>query len=254
MQRVFRFWPSVAGVLIALAASVGLAVGPVGASAGVAQASVPVAGGAGVAPAWVPRAAGSPRVRLAGSAAPIAGRERARGAVGGAEKQTVEVWLAGRSQAAQRFVEAVSTPGSVSYRRFLSPAAYSARFGPRAGQVRAVESFLTGAGFTGVHASVQDDYVAGTASVSGVERVFAVRLRRYAIGSEGGSSTVVSNDRDLSIPASLRSDVLAVTGLDSARPEAADPAAGAVNRPVSPAGASSFRASAKPAGCSRYWG
>jgi subtilase family serine protease len=254
MQRIFRFWRSAAGVLIALAGSVGMAVGAAGASAGVAQASVPMAGSAVVAQAPVPRAAGSARIVLAGSAPPIAGRERARGAVGGAERQTVEVWLAGRARAAQRFVNAVTTPGSVSYRRFLSPAGYSARFGPRAGQVRAVESFLTGAGFTGVHASVQDDYVAGTAPVSGIERVFAVRLRRYATGSVGGSSTVVSNDRDLSIPASLRSDVLAVTGLDSARPEAADPAAGAVSRPASPAGASSFRASARPADCSRYWG
>ncbi|MGH2910443.1 MAG: S53 family peptidase, partial [Solirubrobacteraceae bacterium] len=146
-----------------------------------------------------------------------------------------------------------STPGSVSYRRFLSPAAFSARFGPRAGQVRAVESFLTGAGFTGVQPSVQDDYVSGTAPVSGIERVFAVRLRRYATGSAGGSSTIVSSDRDLSIPALLRSDVLAVTGLDSARPQAADRAAGEVSRPASPAGASSFRARARPADCSRYW-
>jgi subtilase family serine protease len=133
--------------------------------------------------------------------------------------QTIQVWMAGREGAAQRFVDAVSTPGSPSYHRFLSPVAYTQRFGPRATQVRAVRSVLRRDGFSGVHASVDDDYVSATASAPGGDPASTVALRRR-----------------------LGADAVAVTGLGAgARPTRA---------PVADADA---RARAKAA-CSAYWG
>jgi subtilase family serine protease len=146
----------------------------------------------------------------AASASPAASRPGPGGAA-------VQVWMAGRQRAAQRFVNAVSTPGSPSYKRFLSPVAYTQRFGPTAGQVRAVRSYLVGAGFTGVRASIDDDYVSARAP------------------------SIEANVGELAFPASVDTDVLAVTGLGGARPRRAG--AGVAAEP---------RAKALP--CSRYWG
>jgi len=49
---------------------------------------------------------------LAGSVAAVTANSSGVGAVSGTESKTIEVWMAGHEQAAQRFVDAVSTPGS----------------------------------------------------------------------------------------------------------------------------------------------
>jgi len=178
---------------------------------------------------------------LAGSVAPVAAADPGVGAVAGTESETVEVWMAGRQQAAQGFVDAVSTPRSPTYHRFLSPSAYTRRFGPSAAQVHAVRSYLTGAGFSLVHTSAEDDYVSATAPVARVDRAFAVQMRRYVVTDfQGQATTIESNDRDLSVPAAISSDILAVTGLNSAQPQAADVAI-------------ARGAGAKARGCSKYW-
>jgi subtilase family serine protease len=197
-----------------------------------------------VAPAAIATASAAADTRattmLAESVAPITAGHPGVGAVPGTESKTIEVWMAGHQQAAQRFVDAISTPGSSSFHRFLSPSAYTQRFGPGGAQVQAVRSYLTGAGFTGVRASVNDDYVSATAPVSRINRAFAVQMRRYqAPGSEGRQTTIESNNRDLTVPASISGDMLAVTGLNSSQPPVAD-------TPTATA------ARAKPA-CSRYW-
>ena len=177
---------------------------------------------------------------LAGSAAAVTSYNAGVGAVLASQSQTVQLWMAGREQAAQRFVDAVSTPGSPTYQRFLSPSVYTQRFGPSAAQVKAVQSYLTRKGFTRVQASVNDDYVSATAPVSTINRVFSVRMRRYPDGLMGTSTTIESSDRDPTVPASIRSDVLAVTGLNSTQPQADDATTGT-------------GAPAKAAACSRYW-
>jgi subtilase family serine protease len=134
------------------------------------------------------------------------------------ESQTTQVWLAGRQQAAQSLVDAASTPGSRNYHRFLSPSAYTRRFGPSAAQVTAVESYLTGAGFTQVRASVNDVYV----------------------------SAVPPSGSKVTIPDSIRRDVLAVTGAGTKSGTAKT--AGTATAP-----AALSQVSAKGAACSKYW-
>jgi subtilase family serine protease len=149
-----------------------------------------------------------------------------RSAAGSYEASATQVWMAVRQQAAQRFVNASSTPGSKTFRRFLSPDAYMKRFGPSAGQVKAVESYLRAERFTHVQASINDDYVSGVAPAS--------------------------DHRPLKIPASLSRDVLAVTGRNDAQVKAniaaARSAAAAAASPTATA------TNAKALGCSRYWG
>jgi subtilase family serine protease len=124
-------------------------------------------------------------------------------------------------QAAQRFVDAASTPGSPGYHRFLSPGAYTRRFGASAVQVKAVESYLVGAGFTRVQTSVNDVYVSAIAPAS--------------IGSS------------VTVPRSISRDVLGITGLNGTQLDGDDTAD---DTAASPASSS---ASAKAPGCSRYW-
>jgi subtilase family serine protease len=151
---------------------------------------------------------------LVGVAAPVTSASAAANRPA-ATPRTVQVWLAGRQLAAQRFVNAVSAPGSPAYRRFLSPVAFTQRFGPSATQVRAVQSFLAGEGFTAVRASANDDYVSAT------------------------MPAIQSDVRDLAFPASLRQDVLTVTGVDAARPRI---------------GATLSTGRRATAACSKYWG
>lgn len=177
---------------------------------------------------------------LAESVAPMAAHNLGKGAASGGQSDTIEVWLAGREQAAQRFVDAVSTPGSPSYLRFLTPSGFTKRFGPSAAQVLAVESYLSRAGFARVHASVDDDYVLATASVSTIDRAFSTQMRRYQVMATTGKTTFETNDRALTVPATISSDILAVTGLDTASPQVND---------------LTSRAAASPTTviCSRYW-
>jgi subtilase family serine protease len=150
------------------------------------------------------------------TAAPAGAHVRA---VAGAERTTIEVWMAGDEPAAERYVKAVSTPGSPSFRRFVSPSAYTERFGPSATQVQAVQSSLAGAGFSAVSASVNDDYLSATAPVSTVKH--------------------------FTVPASISRDVLAVTDPNSSGPRAATAATAAT--------ASSGPASVKAPACSHFW-
>jgi subtilase family serine protease len=183
---------------------------------------------------------------LAGSAAAVTANKPGVGAVAGTESKAIEVWMAGDQQAAGRYAQAVSTPGSPSYRRFMSPSAYTQRFGPSAAQVQAVQWYLTGAGFSQVHASVNDDYVAATAPVSTINRAFSIQMRRYRVaGTDGKQTTIDSNDRNLTVPASIGSDVLAVTGLNTAQPQTDETSPTSRSRRAS--------ASAGAAGCGRYW-
>ena len=134
---------------------------------------------------------------LPGSAARVTSDNPGIGAVSGTETHTVEVWMAGDEQAAQQYVDATGTPGSPIYHQFLSPAAYTQQFGPSAAQVRAVRSYLTGAGFAHVQASGNEDFVSASASVSTIDRTFddattpagAVQMRRYELTGPTGRAT-----------------------------------------------------------------
>jgi hypothetical protein len=60
---------------------------------------------------------------LAGSAAPVTSDNAGVGAVLAAQRQTIQVWMAGHQQAAEQFADEVSTPGSPTYHQYFSPSA-----------------------------------------------------------------------------------------------------------------------------------
>jgi subtilase family serine protease len=185
-----------------------------GASAAmVALALAGVSSQAGAAPA----SAYSP---LAGSVAPFTARTAVIGNVPANEKLTVQVWMRTDIAAATRYAISVSTPGSSRYHHYLSPDAYSAKFGASRVQFRAVEAWLRSEGFADVHADAQQAYVRASAPVRTVDSAFKIQMKLYRSSKalNAGRYALRSNDRAISVPSRLASSVLGVTGLDNVAP------------------------------------
>jgi subtilase family serine protease len=157
---------------------------------------------------------------LPGSAVPFTSYTRSTGDVAGSLRLTIEVWLKPDLGAAEHFATAVSTPGNPLFRHYLSPAAYTARFGASSGEAAQVESWLRAEGFTGIATDSGRNYVRATAPVSKINAAFGVRLETYRASASvnAGAYQLHANNHAISLPASLVGSVLAVTGLDNAAP------------------------------------
>jgi subtilase family serine protease len=165
------------------------------------------------------------------------------GAASGSAAVSARIYLAPRGglAAVRDAASAMSTRGSASYHKFLTPAQYRARFGTTAATVHAVSRYLTAAGLhvTGVGAG--NRYLSVKGTVASAEHAFGARIDRY----RHAGRTVQAPTSALSVPAGLASSVLTVTGLDTT-PRIVKPASKAQVSP--PAG---FR-NGRP--CSSYYG
>jgi subtilase family serine protease len=188
---------------------------------------------------------------LADSAVPFATPGNAIGTVASSQTLTIQFWLTPRTAAAEGFATAVSTPGSSSFGHFLSPAAYTARFGASGAEAAGVEAWLRSSGFTGVTTDAQRDYVQATGAVSTIDSALRVQLKyfRPSAAVNAGSYQLRANDRPVSLPSTIAPSVLGVTGLDNAAPKPT------YIRPGVPANAKTAPA-ATPANvqCSAYYG
>ncbi|HEY5335337.1 MAG TPA: S53 family peptidase, partial [Mycobacteriales bacterium] len=130
-----------------------------------------------------------------------------------ATRQSVTVYLApkGGLAALQSAVTALSTPGSASYRDFLTPAQYYADYAPTAATVSSVKSWLAGAGLAVTSVDPENDFVTATGSRSTLQQAFGVSLHGYR---HDGQSVVAPNGPTY-VPSNLASTVLAVGGLDT---------------------------------------
>ncbi len=188
-------------------------------------------------------------VRLAGSVAPFTSHSRVTGAVTGSQRLTIQVWLRpGNLAGAQQYATAVSTPGSTLFHHYLSPDAYTARFGASQAAAGAVESWLRGRGFTSIQADPQRNYVRATGAVASIDAAFQTKLENYRSSADvnAGPYQLRANSQSVAIPGSLSKYVLGLTGLDNAAPklplmrQAAHPHATTAAAPTAP--------------CSQYYG
>jgi subtilase family serine protease len=181
---------------VTAAAATTLAVGVLTSTAA-AQASTARAGIAGTHPTW---ATASARM----SSHPVT-----TGTI------TARVFLAGHDPAGlASYATAVSTPGNALYGHYLTPAQVMARYGPTQAQVSAVSGWLTGAGLTVT--TVKDEiggYVAVQGSVRAAARAFGVSFGTFR-GPDRRADR--APDKTASAPAGVASDVLTVSGLDTA--------------------------------------
>jgi subtilase family serine protease len=134
---------------------------------------------------------------------------------------SIELWLTPRTAAAASFAQAVSTPGNPQFRHYLSPDAWTARFGATKAQAGTVETWLRASGFSSISLSPQRSYVRATAA----------------------------SNRAISLPASLSRMVSGVTGLGDAAPRESLTGSRAISRTES-----GNSTTAAPAPCSAYYG
>jgi subtilase family serine protease len=131
-----------------------------------------------------------------------------------AGRVTTNVYLAPRNAAElSSIATAVSTPGSSLYGKYLTNAELLSNFAPTAAQAVAVEHWLTGDGLS-VAKVVPGigGYVEATGSLRAAAKAFSVTFGSYRLDK----TTVRAPEQAASAPAALASDVLTVTGLDTA--------------------------------------
>lgn len=153
---------------------------------------------------------GSALVRVAGVRPGWATAGDVVGVPAASAVMTTRVFLAGADPVGlAAYARAVSTAGGAGYRQFLSGAEAAARFGPAAGEVGAVSSWLSRAGLRVT--DVDGEYLEGVGTVGEMEAAYGVTLRTY---SEGGD-VAVAPEADPAVPAGVAPDIAAITGLTS---------------------------------------
>ena len=142
-----------------------------------------------------------------------AARALAQGSTTAAPSAVVrfQVQLRLRDQAgAERLATAVSTPGSSAYGHYLSPASFNARFAPTQSQASSVTRFLSSYGITVTSTAANRRWIQARGTGDQVGRAFGVQMRSYRMGSD----VRLTDDRAVSVPNSLASTILTVTGLN----------------------------------------
>jgi subtilase family serine protease len=153
------------------------------------------------------------RIRRPGSAVRFTSLAQVTGDVAGGQRLTVQLWLKPDITAAERYAAAVATPGSALFHHYLSPAAYTARFGASDAAATVVESWLRGGGFTGITADSGRAYVRATGEVSAINGAFRIRLALYKASAtaSAGRYRLRANSRAFWLPAPVAARVLGVS-------------------------------------------
>ncbi|WP_406629787.1 trypsin-like serine protease [Amycolatopsis sp. WGS_07] len=141
---------------------------------------------------------------------------------------TVSVALKPRDAAgAERYVAGTADPDSPLYRRYLSAAEYTERFGPTAGAVDQVRKYLTGKGLHIADVTGNRQVVTASGTPGEVENAFGTSLSgfRSATGERFFNATKAT-----AVPADLAAVVRGVTGLTNR------PAAHRASAPAGPSG------------------
>ena len=114
------------------------------------------------------------------------------------------------SAAADALAAAVSNPRSSSYRQFLSPAQFRARFAPTAADAAAVQNWLKASGFKVTNTPANRHFVAAQGSVRQVEAAFRTTLNVYRVSGQN----VRAPSTSLSVPTSIAGKISGAIGID----------------------------------------
>jgi subtilase family serine protease len=135
------------------------------------------------------------------------------GTIDEAKHVTAKVWLAGKDSAGlAALAQSVSDPSSADYGHYLTHDEYLSRFAPSDAQVAQVESWLKGAGLQVTSVGADNHYVAVSGTAGDASAAFGTTLAKYKFLGK----TVQAPDSALSVPASIGSSVVAITGLTPA--------------------------------------
>ena len=151
------------------------------------------------------------RTVLEGSQPSWANAQALRSSATASDYVNIRVYLNWRDEAAaQLTAQAVSTPGTASYRHFLTPAQFRQQFAPTQSSVTAVQQFLRDAGFSVVNTPGNNRFVAAEGTVAQAQTAFSVQLGEFATSGK----TLRAPESAVSVPSALAGIVQGVTGLD----------------------------------------
>jgi kumamolisin len=108
-------------------------------------------------------------------------------------------------------LNAIYTPGSQQYHKWLATGAFNKLYGPTAAQTAQVTSFLQSAGLK-LGTSPSPFIVRATGSTAQIEAAFHTTINNYKASN---GTTFFQNDTTVQVPASLSSIVSEVTGLSN---------------------------------------
>lgn len=140
------------------------------------------------------------------------GKARSLGAYNPAQTLRVAIALQPPNMAAEeQFLRAVQDRSSPLYHRFLTPDQWNAQFAPTAQSEQAVVDWARSQGLTVTQRYSNHLVVDVEAPVAALQTAFGVQINSYQVDG----SSVFSNDRDPTVPASLSGIVHAVVGLNN---------------------------------------
>jgi subtilase family serine protease len=158
-----------------------------------------------------PLFAQSTRATLTGSAPPWASSSSFKSGAAATDFVTFRVYLGWQNPAGlESLVRAVSDPSSASYRQYLTPAQFHARFAPAQANVTAVQQWLRDQGFTVIYTPGNNHYVAAEGTIAQAATAFGVSFGVYSVQGLGLRAPA----SDITLPSSIAGFVTGVIGLD----------------------------------------
>jgi subtilase family serine protease len=183
----------------------------------------------------------SGRTPLKGSAVTAAARKHAVGAVAKSARVSFELVLKLRdASGAKSLVRAISSPGSASYRHYLTASQWESRFSPVTKEVSSARAWLASEGFKVGAVSKDRITISASGTAAQVEKAFGTTLKNYKLHGH----TVRMAASTMSVPASLSGSVVGALGINqniatpanvSASAASTRASAGAATNPFPPA-------------------
>jgi subtilase family serine protease len=183
----------------------------------------------------------SGRTPLKGSAVTAAARKHAVGAVAKSARVSFELVLRLRdASGAKSLVRAISSPGSASYRHYLTASQWESRFSPATKEVSSARAWLASEGFQVGAVSKDRITISASGTAAQVEKAFGTTLKNYKLHGH----TVRMAASTMSVPASLSGSVVGALGINqniatpanaSATAASTRASAGAATNPFPPA-------------------
>src|SRR5579863_718153 len=148
------------------------------------------------------------------SVSPLVARSQMTGNVDPQLRLSMSINLPLRNQSAlKQYMQALYTPGSYLYHRYLRPSDFAAQYGPSAQDVQQVADYLRGQGFTVTRAIAGQQVIDFSGSVAQAQQAFAVQINSYR-ASDG--RIFYANSSAPRVPLALRPLILNINGLSNA--------------------------------------
>ncbi len=162
--------------------------------------------------ATLARASQNQRAILRGQNVPLISHASLLGTANSAQILNLSIGLLPRDPAGlDNFLQAVYTPDSPQYHQYLTPEEFNQLFAPTDEQVQEVTSFLKAQNLTVNSIASNHLLIDASGTVNQVQQAFQVKINTYKYNDR----TFYSNAQSPSIPSSLQSLIISVSGLDN---------------------------------------